>query len=115
MKISIMGDSISTFEGSNPQGYRVFYEGYKARINEMDAVTKTWWYQVIDSLNGELCVNNSYSGSRVSGLQFPASYSERRICELRDITTPDHILAYIGFNDFGYHVPIGRLKCFEWA
>ncbi len=57
----------------------------------------------------DLCVNNSYSGSRVSGDRFPAASSERRIKELcREECYPDLILIYIGFNDFAYGVPIGE-------
>lgn len=71
MIISIMGDSISTFESFNPDGYCVFYDEQMQYINGLTLVNDTWWAQVIQALHGELCVNNSYSGSKVSGEGFP--------------------------------------------
>ena len=61
-KVSILGDSISTYIGYNPRGYAVYYKDDKAYDNEINSVNDTWWKQVIDGLGGELCVNNSYSG-----------------------------------------------------
>ena len=72
----------------------------------MSSHAATWWQQVITFLNGELCVNASYSGSRVSGDGFPAGHSEARVTALGLEIQPDIILVYIGMNDFGYHVPI---------
>ena len=102
---SVLGDSISTFEGCNPEGYAVFYEPYNAFQNGIKSVRDTWWYQVISSFGGALCVNNSYSGSRVSGENFPAASSAERTSALhKGDKRPDVILIYIGFNDFGYGV-----------
>ncbi len=66
-KISIIGDSISTYPGYNPYNYPVYYKDDRAYDNEIRSVEDTWWKQVIDSVGGELCVNNSYSGSLVAG------------------------------------------------
>jgi lysophospholipase L1-like esterase len=53
-------------------------------------------------------VNASYSGSRVSGDHFPAASSPDRIRDLKtDKLSPDTILVYIGFNDYGYDVDPG--------
>ena len=112
MRISILGDSISTFSGWNPTGYKVFYDQRKQAINGLTSIEDTWWQKVIRFLNGELCVNNSYSGSRVSGEAFPAAHSKERIASLSKDFQPDIILVYIGMNDFGYRVPIS--KKFSW-
>lgn len=109
-KISVLGDSISTYEGFNPAGYAVFYEDYNLWHNGMDSVNDTWWHQVITKMNGTLCVNDSYSGSSVSGYRFPAGCCERRIRDLRGIEVPDIILIYMGFNDFGFGLPLQRLS-----
>ena len=71
--VSILGDSVSTFQGTNPRGYSVFYDTSMQRVNGLNSVSDTWWDRVITSMNARLCVNNSYSGS---------------------------ILIYAGFNDF---------------
>ncbi len=121
MKISILGDSISTFEGYNPEGYAVYYDSSTQARNNLHSVSDTWWYQVIKELNGELCVNNSYSGSRVSGKAFPSATSKERLHCLHASSQPDVILIYLGFNDFGYGVKIRNrfklndLSCFQDA
>ena len=103
MKISVYGDSISTYEGYNPQGYLVYYDKNYQRQNHLTDVSLTWWHRVITFLGGELCVNNSYSGSKVSGISFPAGTSMERIDHLGD---PDVILVFLGLNDYGYAVPL---------
>lgn len=103
MKISVLGDSISTYSGYNPKGYAVYYdENYQAQTHLTD-VSLTWWHRVISHLGGILCVNDSYSGSKVSGGRFPSGSSLERIGNLGD---PDVILVYLGMNDYGYAIPV---------
>ena len=105
--VSIIGDSISTYEGFNPAGYSVFYNCQMQEKNHLNSVYDTWWAKVNQALNAYICVNNSYSGSRVAGLGFPAASSEIRTGALHTSHhTPDIILIYIGFNDFGHGTPI---------
>ena len=66
IKVSILGDSISTYFGYTDFGYPVYFMDDKACENGIESVDDIWWKQVIDSLGGELCVNNSFSGSLVS-------------------------------------------------
>lgn len=101
--ISIMGDSISTFEGCNPAGFRVFYEGAQCEATGVREVRDTWWAQVVDALGGELLVNGSFSGSMVEGAGFPAANSTERVAVLaRDGKTPDVVLIFMGINDYGW-------------
>ena len=111
MRISVLGDSISTFSGWNPPGYKIFYDHKQQLRNGLRSAEDTWWSQVITYLGGELCVNNSFSGSRVSGGKFPAAHTFERINALSNECQPDFILIYLGLNDFGYHVPV-RKKAF---
>lgn len=60
--ISILGDSISTFEGCSPDGYTVFYDKEMQRVNGLDTMYDTWWAKVIQALHAYLCINNSYNG-----------------------------------------------------
>lgn len=111
--VSILGDSISTFEGFNPNGYSVFYTTEQQYKNGLKSVEDTWWYRVIKHLNAELCINNSFSGSRVSGDVFPAANSNERISALRrGSSIPDIVIIYIGFNDFGNGVAVKNGKIF---
>lgn len=106
-KISIIGDSISTYVGYNPYGYPVYYRDDKLYDNEIDSVNDTWWKQVINTLGGELCVNNSYSGSCVAGVFESSACSKERCSCLHGETYPDIILIYVGTNDRGFEVEIG--------
>jgi len=107
MFVSILGDSISTYSGYNPDGYAIFYDEQMQKRNGLKSVYDTWWAKVNKSLGAYLCVNNSYSGSRVSGKVFPAGNCQERIMHLRTSGhIPDLILIYLGFNDFGYGVPV---------
>ena len=106
--ISIMGDSISTYEGYNPLGFRVYYYDERCELNGLASVSDTWWMQVVGALSGELCVNGSYSGSWVTGPIFPAATSEKRIANLRTAERePDAILIYLGINDYLNNVEVG--------
>ena len=107
MLVSILGDSISTYSGYNPKGYEVYYDDIMQMRNGLGSVYDTWWARVNQALGAYLCVNNSYSGSRVSGKDFPAGCCQERIMNLRTSEyRPDLILVYLGFNDFGYGVPV---------
>lgn len=109
--VTIVGDSISTYEGYNPQGYSVFYNEEMQKENGLKSVYDTWWAQVNQALHGLLCVNNSYSGSKVSGKDFTAAVSEHRMNMLKTQEfSPDYILIYIGFNDFGNGVQVSKSK-----
>lgn len=105
--ISIVGDSISTYVGYNPKGYRVFYNDDTARANGLESVEDTWWKQVINGLGGRLCVNNSYSGSFVAYEDDTSACSDARCSALHNDATPDIILIYMGTNDRGYEVAVG--------
>lgn len=99
--VSILGDSVSTFQGYTPKGYSVYYDRYMQEYNGLKNVSDTWWDRVIQSMHGRLCVNNSYSGSKVTGDTFPAAACEERLQNLGTPEySPDYILIYAGFNDF---------------
>ena len=93
-RFSVLGDSISTFEGYNPPEYNVFYNREKQKVSGVERVEDTWWKKVIDTLGGELLVNNSWSGSLVARQQdqeiyFPSACSEEKVCEfLVELTSP---------------------------
>lgn len=101
MKISILGDSISTYENYNPEGYVVFYDKKMQNKNNLNSVADTWWYKVIESLHSSLCSNNSYSGSQVVGIQGSSTNNINRLKKLQNNDSiPDLILVYIGCNDY---------------
>ncbi|WP_407453573.1 SGNH/GDSL hydrolase family protein [Methanobrevibacter sp.] len=101
-KVSIIGDSISTFQGYLADSeYAYFYP--KGNVT---SVEQTWWYQVINELEMSLLKNCSWSGSECYGnssstTTASAGCSTKRINDLANGTTkPDIIFCYIGINDF---------------
>ena len=116
-RFSILGDSISTFEGYNPCGYKVFYNGENCIKSGVIQVEDTWWNHVIRFLGGELLINNSWSGSRVTKLPeidqlFPSGCSDERTSNLHiGNETPDVIIVYLGTNDWAFGAATGNDTC----
>lgn len=110
LKISILGDSISTYEGYQPYEYSVYYRDDRLYENGLESVNDTWWMQVIAAMGGELDVNASFSGSTVAGRFFPAACSDERCSALGADEAPDLILIYMGANDRGLSVPVEMEK-----
>lgn len=102
-KISILGDSISTFAGYTPRE-AVFYDSYVQWETGVKDVEDTWWMQVIQEMNGELGTNHSLAGSMVSGNLSTSAMSYERIKKLGENGTPDVILVSAGCNDWGFCV-----------
>ncbi len=109
--ISILGDSISTYEGYNPEDYPVFYAGEQCEASGLRSVEDTWWSLVIHQLNGRLCANSSFSGCGVLDSCFGCLAAET---QARRLHTPEEdpecILIYLGTNDFANGVPIMKSR-----
>lgn len=107
-QFSILGDSISTLQGFNPKGYKVFYTDDKCIKAGVAEAQDTWWDKVIGFFGGELLVNNSWSGSRVTRLPkseslFPSGCSDKRTGGLHiNEVNPDVIMVYLGTNDWAF-------------
>lgn len=100
---SVYGDSISSFQGILPKGWRVFFEGEQLDLTGVRTPADTWWGQVIDHFNGTLLANASWSGCVVEGRDFPVGASRERIEHLAcGQDAPDDILVHIGINDYGW-------------
>lgn len=124
-RFSVLGDSISTMEGAIPEGYMCFYQGDMLEASGVRTSAHTWWSQVISFLGGELLVNDSWSGCRVTAVSegdlFPSGCSPRRTSRLhKEEIQPDVIMVYMGFNDWaaGVRVEGGELNhgsfCFAY-
>lgn len=115
MYVSVLGDSVSTYDGFHPVGYHVYYRDEKLAENDLTSAADTWWMRVIDGLRGELCVNNSFAGSFVyETCEFSVSAKER--CEALHCAErePDAILIYAGINDCIGRVPVNDF-CRDYA
>lgn len=109
VRLSILGDSISTFEGWIPEGNSVFYPHNGA----VEDVSQTWWKIVLEEAEITLCANGSSSGSTCFGdsrVQDPMiGSSDYRISQLAgpEGEEPDIILVYMGSNDVVQSAPVG--------
>lgn len=112
-KFSILGDSISTYNGYIPAGYATYYPK-----GDIDNVNKTWWKKLSDFSGMSILKNASWSGSTVSGdTSITTGFvgcSDARINELKDGTTlPDIIICYISTNDWAVGVDVGSFDSKE--
>ncbi len=111
-QFSIVGDSISTLNGYNPNNYNMFYNDDNCAKSSVNDMKDTWWGKVIDFFGGELLVNDSWSGSRVTKLPnqddlFPSGCSEKRTGNLHiGSVKPDVIIVYLGTNDWANSVSL---------
>ena len=118
-KFSILGDSISTFEGysnnindnSTILNNKVYYGGNIGTGREfIKDVNHTWWKMLINETNMELVVNNSWSGSLVFDERIEACGYVSRCFNLHNDHNnkqPEIILIYLGTNDAHQNINIG--------
>ena len=129
--VSILGDSISTFNGySNDASVNTTIGGNGPRYDAgaadtkpgsyclLNSVDQTWWMHFANRSGMNLLVNNSWAGSQVfgdktsDGRVIPAAYLDRCV-NLHDNTlennpvnapiNPDVIFVYLGINDYNFN------------
>ena len=113
VRIGLIGDSISTFEGWLPEGYAAYYPKTASEITE---VTHTYWYRLIYDLmpDATLDRNLAYSGSRVSKIGAADSDKYDFVSRIDNVgfDNPDIVLIHGGTNDRRVstpdHVPLGE-------
>ena len=109
LKVSIMGDSYSTFRGYIPRGYAVYYP---TQGNNVDSVSQTWWHILVKECGYQLEVNNSYSGSTICNTGYNnADYSDCAfVSRMNEIGNPDILLIFGATNDNWANSPLGDYK-----
>ena len=104
-RLSVLGDSISTYSGEIPQGYDNFYGPSKLDLKDM------WWRRIIDLLGMEKEVVDAWSGSRVSeGYSQDSRVSMCREERLANLGDPDVIILFGGVNDWRYGCRLGDYR-----
>lgn len=104
---SILGDSISTFQGYSTPVEAAFYDTAKKLESKVTTLVDTWWGRVIDSLGGKLLANDSRSGSTVCKhwsceVESYGCSDERTSALGTSERSPDVILVFMGMNDWGF-------------
>ena len=101
-EVSVIGDSISTYENWIPNGYNNYYP-LTVDDKTVNSVTQTYWHKLIYNkmYNAYLGVNNSYSGSTITKITDDSStradFCFRFINE--GLGNPDVIIIHGGVND----------------
>lgn len=114
----ILGDSYSTYQGYNPEGYEVYYPN--DGIMDVDSVKKTWWHRLITKHHMQLLKNDSWSGSTVSTSvrkEHPAeaSFLVRMRDTLDGEDKPEVIILFGGTNDSWMNNPVGQNQYADWT
>lgn len=119
LKVSVLGDSYSTFEGWIPEGYATWYlpNPPKARNTNVTNVDETWWMSYINSHGYKLEKNNSYSGSTICNTGHEGrDYSDRSFINRSSLLgDPDIIFVFGGTNDDWAGSPVGEFVWEDWT
>ena len=118
LSLSILGDSISTYEGYIPEGFAVFFP-LKGEVTD---VSQTWWMKLLDDTGMKLCSNDSSAGSTCVGYSMSVDDPKYgcggyRISALagEQGKIPDVIIIYMGTNDLLTAVPLGDNDGTKWV
>lgn len=122
--IFIMGDSYSTYQGYNPEGYLVYYSDERTDAPIVRGVEKTWWH-ILDQKSGiSLKLNDSCSGSTVCNtvravLPLSSSFVNRMDKYISENFFADNkidtMLIFGGTNDSWMDTAVGTLKYADWT
>ena len=102
-KLTVYGNSITTYSGTQPAGYAVYYPR-----GDVDSPDKTWWGALIKETGMSLEQNNSWSGSRVSLNSTSSSMSSD--ARLQSMGNPDMIVMLGGTNDWSGNIALGDIN-----
>lgn len=127
LRVSILGDSYSTFEGwMQPAWNAVWYFPESNKLskknNDVKYVEQTWWHQVAREMGYILEKNNSFSGSTICYTGYKdkigrhRNYSDRSfIGRAADLGHPNIILVCGGTNDSWCGAQVGDYKWRRWT
>lgn len=121
-RVTILGDSYSTFAGCVPEGNYLYYPN--AGIPEIKSPADTWWSLLTTRRGMRLLVNDSSSGTTVSARVRPEhkpsdafihrmknTLSDRGVCGEK----PDVILLFGATNDSWIDNEVGALQFADWT
>ena len=102
LRVSILGDSYSTFQGYIPEGNASWYNTPVDTLKtDVENVAQTWWWQVISQSGCLIERNDSYSGATIGYHGYnDADFSDRAfVTRLPRLGSPDVIFIFGGTND----------------
>ncbi len=110
-RISVIGDSISTFRGFVPYGYSCHYP---TADGDLTSVSQTYWYRLAYDLMSDAVIdrNISYSGTAVTRTTNEGSSGQTwfgkdfctRFIQQGGVGNPDIVIIHGGTNDYAHNV-----------
>lgn len=117
LRLSILGDSYSTYQNYIPEGNEVWYfEPLDSKRTDVRNVRQTWWWQVVSEGGYLLEKNDSWSGATICYTGYrDEDYSARSfITRLPRLGSPDIILIFGNTNDSWCGAQVGEYKYDNW-
>lgn len=113
-KVSVLGDSYSTFQGIIPASYSSFYPNDR---NDCTQVEQTWWHLYIKAKGYVLEKNDSWGGTTICGTGYGRMDSSRNnfIARVDSLGSPDIIFVFGGTNDAWANSPVGEYQYAGWT
>ena len=113
-KVSILGDSYSTFKGVIPANYSSFHPNDR---NDVVEVEQTWWSLFIKAKDYQLEKNDSWGGTTICGTGYGGMDFSRNnfIARVDSLGNPDIIFVFGGTNDAWAKAPIGEYQYSDWT
>lgn len=113
-KVSILGDSYSTYKGIIPSNYSTFYPDAN---NDVTSVDQTWWSLYIKAEGYQLEKNDSWGGTTICGTGYGRMDSSRSnfISRVDSLGNPDIIFVFGGTNDAWANSPVGEYQYSDWT
>ena len=109
-KVSLLGDSITTYQGYTP--YPSNYQYPKSSYADFTSVSQTWWHQFIYNkmTDAALEVNSSYTGTCVQETTSQGHPGYGFLHRYVELGNPDVIIVNGGTNDsWSFKLPVGSL------
>lgn len=113
-KVSVLGDSYSTFVGVIPSNYSSFYPNDR---NDVTKIEQTWWGLYVKAKGYTLEKNDSWGGTTICGTGYGgmnSSYSNF-ISRVDSLGNPDIIFVFGGTNDAWANSPMGEYQYSDWT
>lgn len=119
--VLILGDSFSTFQGYIPEGYLTYYGENTDKNTAVRKVEYTWWHRLMQEVEMNLVLNNSWSGSTIcyTGYDnYDCSKDSSFIFRLRQLIDNgffekneiNTVFLFGASNDSGANSPLGEIK-----
>ena len=107
---AVMGNSISSYKGTQPQGYYYNYTPDKLPVDSM------WWALLEKKTGAEMIANSSWSGATVSFRTDKENvdtisyfYSDNRVNSIGRNGTPEAVFVLGGTNDWSISQTLGSV------